>query len=150
MTTGLYQTMTGDRVTYLPDTAISKTEHFQRGTYCYKCLFFLSILMMISGCVVICYLRYQDMETDKVEYMWFLTFLLPLNIVIEQVIGRYIICLFFYPYQNSLTREQIDRSNNLKFGQEFSHFLDSFLYTLQNKKRNDNTLKDSESENIKS
>ena len=57
-----------------------------------------------------------------------------MNIIFEQILGRYIICMFFYPYQNAITREQIDRSNNLKFGQEFAHFLDSFIYTLQNKK----------------
>jgi hypothetical protein len=36
-----------------------------------------------------------------------------------------------YPYQNSIIRETLDRNNGKRFGEEFSHYLDSFIYTLR-------------------
>ena len=44
--------------------------------------------------------------------------------------GRYVVTCIYYPYQNSMQRESLDRSLNHKFGQEFAHFLDSFNYSL--------------------
>ena len=53
---------------------------------------------------------------QRIYYLWFMTLIWPTNILIEQIVGRYLISMFYYPYQNSISRESIDRLNNFKFG----------------------------------
>ena len=48
-----------------------------------------------------------------------------------QVIGRYIISGIFYPYQNAILSESLDRQGTLRFGGEFAHYIDSFIHTLR-------------------
>jgi hypothetical protein len=47
------------------------------------------------------------------------------------MLGSHIISSVYYPYQNEVQKEAMDRNSNFKFGVEFSHYLDSFLYSLQ-------------------
>lgn len=61
----------------------------------------------------------------------YLTYLPVLNYILTMVIGRYVLSGILYPYQNAYAREHLDRGNASKFGEEFSHYLDSFIYTLR-------------------
>jgi len=36
-----------------------------------------------------------------------------------------------FPYQNAFIREALDRTNATKFGEEFAHYLESFVYTVR-------------------
>lgn len=63
---------------------------------------------------------------------WFFLVYVPLfNFLLFVTIGRYILCAILFPYQNSIVREQLDRGNSAKFGEEFAHLLDSLVYTLR-------------------
>lgn len=61
----------------------------------------------------------------------YLSYLPAINYLLTMVIGRYVLSGILYPYQNAYAREHLDRSNANKFGDEFSHYLDSFVYTLR-------------------
>jgi len=55
---------------------------------------------------------------------WFFLLYLPiLNFMLIVIFGKYILSGIMYPYQNSIIREELDRSNATKFGQEFAHYL---------------------------
>ena len=70
--------------------------------------------------------------SDLSDNPWvYLLYLPVLNYILLQSVGRYILIGCIYPYQNSIIREQLDRTNNLKFGQEFAKYLESFIYTLR-------------------
>ena len=63
---------------------------------------------------------------------WFFLAYVPLfNFMLFIIIGRYVLCAILFPYQNSIVREQLDRGNSTKFGEEFAHLLDSLVYTLR-------------------
>lgn len=63
---------------------------------------------------------------------WLLLYIPLLNLLLLQLAGRYILLSFvIYPYQNSVMREQLDRSNNARFAEEFSYYLKSLIYTLR-------------------
>ena len=51
--------------------------------------------------------------------------------VLLQLTGRYILLSIIYPYQNSILRENLDRQNNERFGEEFAYYVKSFFYTLR-------------------
>jgi len=61
---------------------------------------------------------------------WF-ALLPPLNLWLSLVLGRYGLAMTLFPYQNACMRETMDRTNALKFGQEFTHYLQSFAFTLR-------------------
>ena len=61
----------------------------------------------------------------------FLSYMPAVNYVLTMIIGRYVLSGILYPYQNAYAREHLDRGNANKFGEEFSHYLDSFVYTLR-------------------
>lgn len=72
------------------------------------------------------------MGADFIESKWFYLMYMPiLTFIMLAVLGRYILSGILYPYQNAYARESLDRSNATKFGEEFAHYLDSFMYTLR-------------------
>ena len=66
-----------------------------------------------------------------VSHWVYLSYLPGINYVLTMIIGKYVLSAILYPYQNAYAREHLDRSNANKFGEEFSHYLDSFVYTLR-------------------
>jgi hypothetical protein len=72
------------------------------------------------------------MLVDLKDSPWFFLLYLPiLSFVLLVTIGRYALSGILYPYQNAFARESLDRGNATKFGEEFAHYLDSFMYTLR-------------------
>ena len=68
----------------------------------------------------------QFVETD-----WYYLLYVPVfNVLLIYIIGSYALSGITYPYQNALIRESLDRGNAAKFGDEFAHFIQSFVYTL--------------------
>lgn len=63
-------------------------------------------------------------------WIWF-AYIPVVNIVLIYLFGSYAITTLLYPYQNSFIREALDRNSSTKFGEEFSNYLDSFLYTMR-------------------
>lgn len=55
----------------------------------------------------------------------------PINFLLVYAGARYVLYCILYPYQNSIQREWLDRSNNDRFGREFCYYLECFLYTFQ-------------------
>ena len=75
---------------------------------------------------------YKDKVDAFIAGWWFWFALLPpVNVWLTLVLGRYILALTLFPYQNACMRETMDRSNAHKFGQEFTHYLQSFAFTLR-------------------
>lgn len=66
----------------------------------------------------------------SITYAWLLL-LPPINFLLVYAGARYILYCILYPYQNSIQREGLDRSNNERFGKEFCFYLECFLYTFQ-------------------
>jgi hypothetical protein len=76
--------------------------------------------------------EYKVMMVNFVDSQWFYLLYLPiLTFVLMTAIGRYALSGILYPYQNAFARESLDRGNATKFGEEFAHYLDSFMYTLR-------------------
>lgn len=62
---------------------------------------------------------------------WYYLLYVPLfNVLLIYIMGSYALSAITYPYQNALVRESLDRGNAAKFGDEFAHFIQSFVYTL--------------------
>ena len=53
------------------------------------------------------------------------------NLILILTIGKYVLSAMLYPYQNSIVREILDRTNANKFGSEFAHYLVALLYTIR-------------------
>ena len=87
---------------------------------------------MVTALIVV-----KDFIDDLPEWIeeqtpYFLLLYLPvINYLIIQIVGRYALIGCIYPYQNSIIKEQLDRTNNLKFGEEFAKYFESFIYTLR-------------------
>ena len=76
--------------------------------------------------------EYKMMLVTFVDSNWFYILYLPiLTFILIAAIGRYALSGILYPYQNAYARESLDRGNATKFGEEFAHYLDSFMYTLR-------------------
>ena len=59
-------------------------------------------------------------------------FYLPIiNLILTKIIGNYVLAAVLFPYQNAFIREALDRTNATKFGEEFAHYLESFVYTVR-------------------
>ena len=62
----------------------------------------------------------SDLELQAktvVDHWWFwLALLPPLNLWLSLVLGRYLLAMTLFPYQNACMRETMDRTNALKFG----------------------------------
>ena len=54
-----------------------------------------------------------------------------INIFLTKILGNYILSAVLFPYQNAYIREALDRTNATKFGEEFAHYLESFVYTIR-------------------
>ena len=55
-----------------------------------------------------------------------------INLIFLIILGRYSILSFgVYPYQNSLMKEQLERSNSARFSDEFAYFVKCMIYTLR-------------------
>lgn len=75
---------------------------------------------------------YKVMAVDFLDSKWFYLLYTPiLSFILITAIGRYALSGILYPYQNAFARESLDRGNATKFGEEFAHYLDSFMYTLR-------------------
>jgi hypothetical protein len=97
----------------------------------------------VTYCVTITHLKLIDYEmemedsyrgylTQFIESNWFYILYTPiLTFILIASIGRYVLSGILYPYQNAFARESLDRTNATKFGEEFAHYLDSFVYTLR-------------------
>ena len=46
--------------------------------------------------------------------------------------GLYAVSSLLYPYSNSLVRETLEKANSARFADEFTNYLESFLFTLKN------------------
>ena len=76
--------------------------------------------------------EYKVLVVTFVDSNWFYILYLPiLTFILIAAIGRYALSGILYPYQNAYARESLDRGNATKFGEEFAHYLDSFMYTLR-------------------
>ena len=76
--------------------------------------------------------EYKIMASDFIDSPWFYLLYAPiLTFILIAAIGRYALSGILYPYQNAFARESLDRGNATKFGEEFAHYLDSFMYTLR-------------------
>ena len=64
-------------------------------------------------------------------YYFCLVYIPLINFLLFILVGRYVLSALLFPYQNSVIRETLDRNNSAKFGEEFSHQLDSLVYTLR-------------------
>ena len=64
------------------------------------------------------------------NYLYML-YLPVINLILLQIVGRFILLSFIYPYQNSCFRENLDRQNNQRFGEEFAYYVKSFFHTLR-------------------
>jgi len=78
----------------------------------------------------------QNTEVQKVldvaQSPWFfLIYLIPFNIILSWILGRYGISSFAYPYQNSIFRKQFENRDNAKFGEDFLFYLKSMVHTLK-------------------
>jgi ABC-type phosphate transport system auxiliary subunit len=51
--------------------------------------------------------------------------------ILLRVLGKYTISSILYPYQNSITRESLDRGNSAKYGDDLSHLLESMSFTIR-------------------
>jgi hypothetical protein len=76
--------------------------------------------------------KYKVWGVEFVDSYWFYLLYMPIvTLILIAVIGRYILSGILFPYQNAFARESLDRNNASKFGEEFAHYLDSFMYTLR-------------------
>lgn len=96
----------------------------------------LSIKNAVSSILFFFNKNIGDVYSSHINYMFdikysWLFYIPVINILIMFVVGRYILSAIMYPYQNSIIRETLDRNNAKRFGEEFSHYLDSFIYTLR-------------------
>ena len=131
----------------IKDSEISTYSTFTLSSHCMKkfCLFFTLILIgvLIYGVKLLTdYLeftlgfeiaRHYILGLDDFinDYWWILIIIVTSNLVLTLVIGRYVLSAMLYPYQNSIIRETLDRSNAQKFGEEFSNYLESMVYTIR-------------------
>ena len=73
----------------------------------------------------------EALEWFVSSYWYYLAFVPIINIVLTYIIGKYVLSGLLYPYQNSIGREALDRSNSTRFSEEFEHFLECLAYTLR-------------------
>lgn len=131
----------------IKDSEISTYSSFSTSRHCLKkfCLFFTIIIIgiVIYGVKLLSdYIEFEigveitkhylvRMDEFFADYWWILIIIVTTNLVLTLVIGRYILSAMLYPYQNSIIRETLDRSNATKFGEEFSNYLESMVYTIR-------------------
>ena len=125
---------------YITDEELSTQATFDsvKGIGTKKCLLkslILLYLLVLTGIIVFGHFNEEPEYEDHAEIArnpWLLLGYVPLlNLILLYVISRYALSSLMYPYQNSIIREGLDRINSSKFGEEFTHYLDSFLYTLR-------------------
>ena len=126
----------------MKDSEISTIDDFTRKTCCFR---WSITSIVLTYLIIVGLLIYIDQAhtfnlfgnmiadtNDAERYLSYGILLMvpPLNFLFIYWGARYILYCLLYPYQNSIQREWLDRSNNERFGKEFCYYLECFLYTF--------------------
>jgi hypothetical protein len=115
----------------IPDQRISTVSDLSRHSLGIRLVSFFSFSLFFLIVVVLNIYAFP-MVLDKQKAAWFYLLLLPgVQMIIIIILGRYALSGILYPYQNTIVSQSLDRLNSLKFGEDFVHFLDCFLYTIK-------------------
>ena len=140
------------RSSYIPDHQLSTQSMLDRplNSGCKRCclgLFVVAYLVFFVSMQIVAHAMDADEEIGRrpnlprwaasfiefvgTPYYFCLVYIPLINFLLFILVGRYVLSAILFPYQNSVIRETLDRNNSAKFGEEFSHQLDSLVYTLR-------------------
>ena len=120
---------------------ISRVSDFTRRHFCLR--FCIGMMVFLYVALIISVQVYEYMNGDLISpkqtsvkignrnFNWlYLLYIPAANFLFVYVLARHVLYCIMYPYQNSFQREALDRNSSYRFGNEFSFYLDCFLYTL--------------------
>lgn len=112
------------------DSRISTASSFHRGARCFQFIYAAFLLSWLALSIFISHFVISRNGSQSPNWLVYSTIYSALSIIGLQILGRHLISSVYYPYQNQVQKEHMDRNSNLRFGIEFAHYLDAFLYSL--------------------
>lgn len=138
-----YSSVIGQRIDFIEDSQISKVSDFTSKNCCFRFSIFIAMVLSFTLAATAHYLVVKwgidnDWEADSTwkqlsfrNPLLYLLYLPSIFFIMIVIIGRYALSGVLYPYQNYIMKDTLFRQNNIKFGYQFSHYLECFIFTLK-------------------